>query len=497
MGSAMSFARFDQYMHPFYKKDTEAGLITDDEARELIVNMILKINEPKMRTVQSMALGGTTPDGRDAANDLTRIILEAAREVRMPYPNISLRVASDLTPDWVYDEAIETIKFGFGMPMLVNDDVWIKNFMSLGYPAEYAREYYNMGCVEMMIQNRQALWLSVPNGSVTFPVILDTILTEHIDGKLDLNTFDEIITEMKTRIKTHVKSIGGESAKQHIEKTNEFAYDPFGSALIYDCLDKGKDMYHGGSELPAQIAVSGTGLGTAVDSLSVIKTIVYDRKELNLADLVKIVNSNYEGNELFRQKMLNYAEYFGNDDNAVDEIAQTLFLTATQSVHALNDGTLEDKFVNSYFSYTAHVSFGETLGATPDGRKAGEPVSDGLGPVQGKDTGGPTKLFNSLLKLDYSHLTGANATNLRISPSFLSTKTGVSAFKNLIKTFLSNGGPQVQINIVSHEDLIEAQINPAKHRDIIVRIAGFCEYFINLDFSQQNEIIMRTEHEFS
>jgi len=163
----------------------------------------------------------------------------------------------------------------------------------------------------------------------------------------------------------------------------------------------------------------------------------------------------------------------------------------------LNDGSVEDKFVNSYFSYTAHVSFGETLGATPDGRKAGEPVSDGLGPVQGKDTEGPTKLFNSLLKLDYRHLTGANATNLKISPTLMSTEAGVSAFKNLIGTFLRNGGPQIQINMVRHEDLVDAQINPGKHRDIVVRIAGFCEYFVNLDFNQQNEIISRTEHGFS
>ena len=495
MGSAMSFARFDQYMYPFYKADADAGLITKEETRDLIVHMILKVNEPKMRTVQSLALGGTTPDGNDAANDLTKIVLEAAREVRMPYPNISLRVASGLTPDWVYDEAIETIKLGFGMPMLMNDDVWVKNFMSLGYPAEYAREYYNMGCVEMMIQNRQALWLPVPNGSVGFPVILDTILTDHMDGKIKLDTFDDILNEMIARIKAHVKSIGGLSAKEHIEKINEFAYDPFGSALIYNCLDKGKDMYHRGPELPAQIAIGGMGFGTAVDSLSAIKSIVFDRKEIGLADLTKIIKSNFKENEALRLKLSNLTTHYGNDDDTVDTIAQTLFQTATEAVNALNDGTLEDKFVNSYFGYTAHVSFGETLGATADGRKAGEPLSEGLGPVQGKDAEGPTKLFNSLLKLDYSHLTGANATNFKISPSLLGTKTGVMAFRNLIKTYLNNGGPQVQINLVRQEDLIEAQKNPAKHRDIVVRIAGFCEYFVNLDFNQQNEIINRTEHE--
>ena len=485
LGSAMSFARFDQYMYPFYKADIDAGQITEDEARELIVHMILKVNEPKMRTVQSLALGGTTPDGLDATNDLTRIILEAAREVKMPYPNISLRVAGELTPDWAYDEAIKTIKAGFGMPMLVNDDVWIKNFESLGYPVEYAREYYNMGCVEMMIQNRQAHWLGELGNTVTFPVILDSILTDHADNKLTVDNFEDIMTEMTIRIKKLVKTFGGETAKRYIEENHRYAYDPFGSALIYNCLDKGKDMYHRGSELPSQMPIGGSGLGTAVDSLSVIKTMVYDRKEINLADLTKIVKSNFKGNEALRLKLSNIANRYGNDDDAVDSIAQKLFLTATEAVHSLNDGTNEDKFVNSYFSYTAHVSFGETLGATPDGRKAGEPLSDGLGPVQGKDIEGPTKLFNSLLKLDYRHLTGANATNLKISPSIMGTKTGVLAFRNLLKAFLADGGPQIQINMVRQEDLIEAQTNPSKHRDIVVRIAGFCEYFVNLDYSQK------------
>ena len=496
MGSALSFARFDQYMYPFYKVDKEKNKITREEARELIAHMILKINEPKMRTVQSMALGGTTTDGENAANDLTGIILEAAREVRMPYPNISLRVASGLTPEWVYDEAIETLKLGFGMPMILNDNVWIKNFMSLGYPAEYARDYYNMGCVEMMIQNRQAHWLGVTGGSITFPVILENILTDYTEGKLKLEKFNDLMGEMINRINIKMKSIGGDRARKYIDSMHEHLYDPFGSALIYNCLDKGRDMYHRGPELAAQIAVSGSGLATAADSLGAIKTIVFDQKEINLRDLIKAVNSNFENNETLRLKLRNNVIHYGNDDDTADGIAKKLFQVATEAVHALNDGAIEDKFVNSYFGYTAHVSMGETMGATPDGRKAGVPLSDGVGPVQGKDSGGPTKLISSLMKLDYKYLTGANATNCRISPSLLDTPLGVKAFKTLLKTFIAGGGPQLQINFVRQEDLLEAQTDPDKHRDIIVRIAGFCEYFVNLDHNQQNEIISRTAHEF-
>jgi len=487
LGSALSFARFDQYMLPFYRADRQAGTITDDQARELIAHMILKVNEPKMRTVQSLALGGTTPDGRDAANELTKLTLEAARQVSMPYPNISLRVAHGLTPEWVYDEAIDTIQKGFGMPMLLNDDVWVQNFMRLGYPAEYAREYYNMGCVEMMIHSRQAHWCYAQGSPVHYPELLDGILTEHCQGKLPLEAFDELMAQLVARIQSHVQAMG-------MEKPPEDACDPFASALLYNCLDKGKDMYHGGAELPAQVAVGGMGLATAADSLSAIKALVYDRREITLRALTEAVHSNFAGQEGLRLKLSNASPHFGNDDDTVDAIAATLFHTATAAVHALNTDRSRGRFVNSYFGYTAHVSAGEISGATPDGRKAGAPFSDGLGPVQGKDTEGPTKLLNSLLKLDYTYLTGALATNCKISPSLFNDAAGALSLKHLLKAYLQSGGPQIQVNFVRQEDLIDAQKNPQAHRDIVVRIAGFCEYFVNLDYHQQNEIIQRTEH---
>lgn len=497
LGSALSFARFDQYMYPFYKADREAGKITEDEACELIAHMFIKVNEPKMRTVQSLALGGTTPEGRDAANDLTRISLEAAREVRMPFPNISLRVADGLTPDWVYDEAVETITKGFGMPMLLNDDVWVKNFMSLGYPAAYAREYYNMGCVELMIQNRQAQWWYMSDDCFLFSQVLDSILTDHCAGALVLDRFDDLMAEFIARTKAHIRSLGGEHARKHIAKQRDLAYDPFGSTLIYNCLDKGKDMYHGGSELPAQVAFSGIGFATGVDSLRAIKSMVYDRKEITLRALMDALHNNFAEQEALRLKLINTVPHFGNDDDSVDDIAAALFNATTAAVHALNDGTLEDKFVNSFFSWTTHTSVGETFGATPDGRRDGEAFSDGLGSVQGKDTEGPTKLLNSMLKLDFGHLTGAIATNLKINPALLQTNTGLHAFKSLIKAYFKRGGPQLQINVVRQEDLLDAQKNPQNHRDIVVRIAGFCEYFVDLDCHQQNEVIKRTEHEMA
>jgi formate C-acetyltransferase len=260
------------------------------------------------------------------------------------------------------------------------------------------------------------------------------------------------------------------------------------------CLEKGKDMYRGGPELPGHIAIKGMGLATAVDSLMAVKTLVYDRKNVSLDELISVVENNFEGHETLRHYILNTVAHYGNDDDLVDKIAAKIFETFTSEVYKLNDGTIKEKYVSSYFGYTNSVSVGELTGATPDGRLSGEPISDGLGPSQGRDVQGPTKFFNTMLKLNYSYLNGSLATNIKINPTLFNSTSGGTILKNLLKTYLYSGGPQVQINFVTQEDLLDAQVSPLKHRDLVVRIAGFCEYFIYLDLNQQNEVILRTEH---
>ncbi len=494
LGSALSFARFDQYLYPFYIRDIERGAITFDEAKELVCCLFLKVNEPKMRTVQSMVLAGTTPDGRDGANEFTRVCLAAAREVRLPYPNIALRVSKKLSPDWLMDEAIETIRLGFGMPQLVNDEHWVEKFMALGHPEEIARDFYNMGCVENLIANRHAGWMVVPNCFLSYPHMLDEILTDYQEGNVDLKTFEDLINVVHDKVRQTIRSCKVEKGYKFM---NLRGYDPFGSVLIDGCLEKGKDMFQGGAEVAGHIALGGVGLATAVDSLEVIKKLVYDEKKLTLDELIDAVHSNYEGKEDLRQYILNTVSHFGNDIAEVDDIATNLFDTFTTEVFNLNDGTIDEKYVSSYFSYTQSVSLGEVTGATPDGRLSGEPLSDGLGPAQGRDTRGPTRLLDTLLKLDYSNLNGALATNIKINPTLFNTKGGIAALKNLLKTYLDNGGPQIQVNFVTQEELLDAQVNPYKHRNLVVRIAGFCEYFIYLDMNQQKEIIQRTMHEMA
>jgi formate C-acetyltransferase len=491
MGSALSFGRLDQYLFPFYDRDIQAGKISNDEVRELLACMMMKVNEPKMRTVQSCILGGTTPEGKNGVTELTRVFLQASRMVRTPYPNLVLRVSKELTPDWAYDEAIETIKCGHGMPMLVNDDIWIPNFIALGHTPEDARNFYNMGCVEMLISNKHAGWGATAKYFVLYPDMLRDVLLAHQKGERRFEKFEDLYQAMLEKIKTEIRALKLEPGFTSFMSRG---CDAFGSILIDGCFESGKDMYRGGPELASHLATSGQGLATTVDSLAAIKTLVFDQQKISLDDLIKAAENNFKGEESLRQYIINTVPHYGNDIEWVDSMAVEMFKLFTEEVFKLNDGTIPEKYVSSYFSYTNHVGLGEITPATPDGRLKGMPLSDNLGPSQGRDTEGPTKFMNTLLKLDYKYLNGALATNIKVNPALFSTGGGTRALKHLLLSFLHDGGPQVQVNFVSREDLLDAQTNPMKHRDIVVRIAGFCEYFIYLDAKQQEEVIARTEH---
>ena len=479
LGSALSLGRFDQYINPFYQMDK--GTISEEEAVELIANCLIKVNEPKMRTVQSIVIGGTKRNGEDAYNDVTALVLKASRASHFPYPNVAFRVNKNIPQDLV-DLAIEDIKAGHGMPMLVNDDVWIPNFIRVGHKPEDARDFYNMGCVEMLVNHASAGWVGIMGGSVDYPQLLAETLK-----KRDYTSFEDLFNEYVDEIRTRMRSLRGK------QPTPPTGYDALGSMLLDGCIENGVDMLHGGTRLGYHIAVGGTGLATAADSLASIRYAVFDSKKMSFRDYLAAVAKNFEGNELLRQEIISRAPHFGNDGD-VDALAKTMFDTMTGEVMNLNDGG-RNKWVTSYFSYTGATSQGEVTPTTPDGRLDGEPISDGLGPSQGRDVSGPTKLMNSLLKLNYNYLTGALATNIRLNPSVFSTKAGTEALKDLLFTYLKEGGPQVQVNFVKKEDLEDAKLNPHKHQDLVVRVAGFCATFIELDDKIQNEIISRTEHE--
>ena len=492
-GSALSLARFDQYMYPFYEKDMEEGRLTEEKAFEWMCALYLKLNEPKMRTVQSLCVGGVTTEGENGANELTKLCLEVMTFLAMPYPNMSARLNPEKTPKWLYEEVIRTVKAGCGQPLVLNDSVWIPNLMSVGVPLEAARNYYNMGCTEIMIEGKDANW--VTGGMLSFPEILaDQVHAAAASGKTYAD-FDEFLEEYLTELRQEVDN-SGKAGADFLKVERQGSQDPFASALIENCLEKGLDYFQGGTLMGSPIAIMGEGLGTATDSLSVIKKFVFEKQDLTLAQLAEAMDADFEGYELLRKK-LEKAPTFGNDDDYVNDIATKIFNTYSAQVRKQNEIYKLDnaRFVNNVFSYNLHIELGELTPATPNGRKKGEALSDCAGPSQGRDSNGPTALLNSIFKLSTDDITGAFALNVKISPSLVKDQEGTAAVVRLLETYIREKGAEVQFNYVDATALQEAQKEPAKHRDLVVRIAGYCEYFVNLDYKLQNEIIERTLQE--
>jgi formate C-acetyltransferase len=489
-GSALSLGRFDQYMRGYYEKDIASGAITRETAKELLCCLWLKVNEPKLRTVQSLTLGGITDDGEDAANSLTELCLEVVRDMKLPYPNVGVRL-NRKNPEWLYDKVVDSIKAGGGQPMMMNDDVFIENLMKLGYAEKYANDYYHMGCVEIMIPGKQPNWF--PTEAISFPMMFERVFKKYRAGGLTLNTFAafrgaydkelvEAVMADKREADGRMKSLPGRS------------YDPLASLMVDGCLENGRDMFQGGAELGIHWAIYAYGLGTAADSMVAIKKFVYDEKRLSIGQLAGILEKNFEGTENIRLLLDSRTPHYGNDNDEADMLAKDILSVLDDTVMAFNSKDNPNKYVATLFGYFCHVYHGEVTGATANGRRKGEAFSDSMGPSQGKDANGPASMLNSVLKLDHGGVTGGYALNLKVNPDLVRTENGTKAMKSLIKSYFADKGPQLQIYFVDAETLKAAKAEPERHKNVIVRVGGYCEYFVNLDAALQDEIILRTIH---
>ena len=487
-GSALSLARIDQYLYPFYKKDLEKGEITEEFAKDLLSCVWLKVNEPRMRTVESATLGGIDREGNDAANDLTRICLQVAADVKVPYPNIGLRI-NKKNPDWLYEESILTTASGAGQPMLLNDEIWIESLKKLGFSQEDANDYYNMGCVELEVPGKQPSYGVCE--AIAFSVLIEEVMRKYKEGIYQIDTYEDYFEAYKKELDLAIEADYEEAVgKRNMMKDR--CYDPYSSMLIDGCLESGTDMLQGGSELPTEWSVYAYGIGTAADSLYAVKKVVFEDKAMTLDHLNDVLDANFEGYEAERRLLADCGEHYGNDQSDVDEVANQVLDHFTKQVDSLNHRGMGDVFVSTLFGYFFHIYHGEIAKATPNGRKKGEPFSDSMGPSQGKDVNGPTRLLNSVLALDSGKITGAFALSFKMNSSFFSDETGRKAMKDLLKTYIEAGGPQIQVYTTNAEDLKDAMVNPDKHRDLIVRVGGYCEFFVDLDRTLQKEILSRT-----
>lgn len=488
-GSALSFGRFDQYLYPLYARDLASGALSEAQAREILCCFWLKVNEPRMRTVQSLTLGGVTPEGADAVNPLTRLCLDVVREMRLPYPNVGARV-SRKNPEWYRDAIAESVRAGAGQPMLMCDEVWIENLRRLGYAERYANDYFNMGCVEIMIPGKQ------PNFGITepiaFPMIFESVFENCRGREAELDTFERFQAAYDAELEKLVQADYAEAREKQADKFGK-CYDPFASMMVDGCLERGRDMFQGGAELGTHWSFYAYGLGTAADTLTAIRKGVYEEKRLTLARLAEALRHNFEGFEGIRSLLEGYPHY-GNDLDEADAQARHILARFDDLVFALNRPDDREKYVSSLFGYFFHIYHGEITGATANGRLRGEPFSDSMGPSQGKDVSGPTRLLNSVLKLDHSKVTGGYALNVKLNGALVKGDAGKQALKALLFAYLESGGPQIQVNFADVETLRRAKLEPQKYRNVIVRIGGYCEYFVNLDEALQDEIITRTVH---
>lgn len=493
-GSALSLGRIDQYLYPYYEKDRASGIITEQEVREILSCIFLKVNEPRMRTIESVTLGGTDRKGNDAANALTRLCLQVIKDLRMPYPNAGLRIHEG-SPDWVYDMAVSSIGAGTGQPMLLNDRIWVPALLKLGIPGEDARNYYNMGCVEILVPGKQPSYGFC--STIAFPSFISEVLEESLLPGSRIDTFEAFMEAYRTRLENAMEQCCREALKSKAQMRGR-VFDPYSSLLIDGCIEKGRDMLQGGAELPGVWAFYACGIGTAADALYALKKTVFDEGSLTLRKLTDVLNADFKDQESVRRKLTESGQHYGNNQDEVDSIAMRILRYFTCTADSLNreykdsPALCGDRFVTSLFSYFFHIYLGEIAGATPDGRKKGRPFSDSMGPVQGRDKNGPTRLFNSILSLDNKEITGAFSLNFRMNPAYFESTEDQTAVRMLLKTYMDCGGPQIQIYPAGDEELQDAIEHPERHEDLIVGVGGYCEFFNELDRTLQEEILSRT-----
>jgi len=507
---AIGPGRFDQYMYPYYRADVDAGRLTREQAGELLACLWIKFNEltvvkeggtAKASTTyndfQNLNLGGQTIEGQDGTNDLSHLCLDVTGRLKLPQPQISVLI-SEKTPDRFLTKACAVIRLGFGMPAVFNDDEKVQALLHKGKTLRDARLGGINGCVELVVQGRDNM---ASSGYLSMPKCLELALNNGINpltgaqlgprtgDPRDFISFDQLVEAFRQQLVNAIelKIVYDGIARQAYA---EFCPVPFTSLLISDCLEKGRDYHDGGARYNLPL-ICGVGTGTMADSLATIKKLVYDDAEMSLEELASALRADFAGYERLRQMLLNRAPKWGNGDDYVDTLAHDvveMFCDELEKHHNA-EGV---PYVANMIPTTTHIWFGSLTGATADGRLAETPLSEGISPVQGMDRSGPTAVILSMARLDHARCCGT-LLNMKFHPMTISGEDGLRKFVHLIRTYFKLGGHHIQFNVISAETLRAAQEHPEEYRNVIVRVAGYSDYFVRLSRDLQNEIISRTE----
>jgi formate C-acetyltransferase len=521
-GHSMSLGRFDQYMYPYYERDLERGVITEEEAGELLCDLWLQMfavtkirpwNHTRFSgggpTYQNLTLGGIDTEGNDATNALTLLCLDTVGRTRLPQPNVSVRCHGS-APSHLYRKCIEVIRLGFGMPALHNDELMIPSLLSRGVSLEDARNYAIVGCIEPIIPGKQG-YRSAGMSFTIFPKIFEITLNGGADPRTGIrllpddrrlgnfSDFEDLMDAFARQTAYFVRvRIEGEYVID--AALEELVPEPFVTGLIDDCLRRGKTPKEGGSVYD-MVTGPETGVTNVANSLAAIKRLVFDEKRLTQDELEYSLESDFAGprGEMVRQMLLNRAPKFGNDEDEVDRIASRVysaFIDELEKYPTARIGRGPIGCINYPCTATisANVPAGIKIGASPEGRHAGNALAEGCSPYHGTDLLGPTAVINSVAKLPTMRITGGNLLNQKINPSSLTTDEGMLKLEGLVRGFFEKKGWHIQFNTISSETLKEAQREPEKYRDLVVRVAGYSALFNNLEPATQNDIIERTEH---
>lgn len=521
-GHSLSYGRFDQYLYPYYKHDKDLGLITDDEVVEILDNLWIKtltINKVRSQShtfssagspmYQNVTIGGQTVDKKDATNELSFLVLKSVAQTRLPQPNLTVRYHRNI-PKAFLDEAVEVMKLGTGMPAFNSDEVIIPSFIEKGVKEEDAYNYSAIGCVETAVPGKWG-YRCTGMSYMNFPRILLMVMNDGVDmtsGKRffegngyfkDMKSYEELeqAIEKAMRYLTRMSVI--------VENTIDLALerdvpDILCSALTQDCIGRGKTLKEGGA-IYDFISGLQVGIANMADSLAAIKKLVFDEDKITPEQLWNALLDDFstEENKKIQQMLINDAPKYGNDNDYVDQLVVDVYNVYIDEMKKYPNtrhgrGPIGGIRYAGTSSISANVGQGFSTMATPDGRNARTPLAEGCSPAHSMDKKGPTAVFKSVSKLPTHEITGGVLLNQKVTPQLLSKEENKEKLEMLIKTFFNRlDGYHVQYNVVSRDTLIDAQKHPEKHRDLIVRVAGYSAFFNVLSKATQDDIIGRTE----
>ncbi len=503
----------DQHLYPFYQAETNRGSLTREDAKELLECFWVKFNNhpapPKIGVTAeesgtytdfaNINLGGLKPDGADAVNEVTYLLLDVIEEMRILQPSSNIQL-SKKNPDRFLKRAAEIIRTGFGQPSIFNADSIVQELVRQGKALEDARCGGTSGCVETGAFGKENYNLT---GYFNLTKVLEITLHNGTDPRTgekigpetgssaELKTYDDLWQAFRTQLEYFLEvKIRGNNLIERLYA--EYLPVPFLSLLISDCIENGMDYHNGGARYNTSY-IQGVGIGSLTDSLSAIRYHVYDQGSLTLPELVSTLDSDFSGLEKVRLALVNKTPKYGNDDDYADDIMREIFELYFELIEG-RPNTKGGTYQVNWLPTTVHVYFGSVIGATPDGRHAGQPLSEGISPVQGADRHGPTAVINSAAKMDHIR-TGGTLLNQKFTPQVLEGQNGIDQLAHLVRTYFKKDGHHIQFNVISAETLRDAQRHPEQYRDLIVRVAGYSDYFCNLGKALQDEIISRTEQQ--